>query len=457
VSRSTASLLLLAATGCLVAASALALEPQIVVVIEAPGPPEHPTCREALQLPPPEIATADVPSISSGGEPETPPPPLPDHPAARPAELPVQPQEGPPDVIARVRDVFARGDAGERVRLSFYGASHTSADWWTGQVRRTLQSRWGDLGHGFILPAALYSGYRGQDVNLCRTGGWRSDWAGRRGGRDDGLLGFAGMSVSSDDPEDFGWLETAHSNPHGQRVERFDVFSMAQPGGGTIAVEVDGRPAAAITTDATAVRLQQTRIDVPDGPHRMVLRPVGDGEVRLFGVSMERAGGGALVDTMGIRGRQAKDWLAWDDSLFADGLQALSPDLVVLAYGTNEAADTRYDMSDYATDLAAVLEKLRGALPDVACVLVGPSDRTRRRRGVWSTWARTELVAEVQRQVAPRYGCAFWDWQLATGGPGSMRVWQQLSPAMASRDGIHFVRRSYEWSADRFLTALEGG
>ena len=446
--------LLLAAFG-LLAASAAALEPDIVVVIDAPGPPEHPTCREALDLPPPEIASADVPSMTSGGEPETPPPPLPDHPAARPDDLPAQPLEGPPDVLAAVRDVFARGDAGERVRLSFYGASHTSADWWTGQIRRTLQDRWGDLGHGFILPAALYSGYRGQDVNLCRTDGWRSDWAGRRSGRDDGLLGFAGMSVSSDDPDDFGWLQTTVTNPHGRRVERYEIFSLRQPGGGTLAVQVDDRPAAAISTAGNRVGLQQTRIEVPDGPHRMTLRPVGDGEVRLFGVSMERAGGGAIVDTMGIRGRQAKDWLAWNDALFAEGLSALRPDLVVLAYGTNEAADSRYDLSDYATDLAAVLEKMRTALPDAACVLVGPSDRTKRRRGVWTTWQRTALVAEVQRQVAPRYGCAFWDWQQATGGPGSMRVWQQLAPPFAARDGIHFVKPGYLWSADRFLAALE--
>jgi lysophospholipase L1-like esterase len=378
-------------------------------------------------------------------------------PGSQPETLPLQALEGDSTVLRQIRDVFRRARAGERVRLSFFGASHTGADFWTGRIRRVLQDRWGDLGHGFILPAALYKGYRGSDINLCRTDGWLSDWAGKGNGHKDGRLGPGGMSVSSSDARDFGWIETTRQNKHGRKVSSFHVFSLAQPGGGGLIAQVDSAVPHRIETRAADPHMQHTRLEVPDGPHRLQLRPAGDGEVRLFGVSLERDGGGVLVDAMGIRGHQMKTWLEWDQDLAAAGLQALGPDLVVMAYGTNEASHQRYTMEEYRADLGAALAQLRTRLPETTpCILAGPSDRGMRiGDNRFAIWDRTATVAQVQRELSAQYGCAFWDWQQATGGPGSMVAWYFTEPRMAARDLIHFNRRGYQWLGDRFVAALD--
>ena len=422
----------------------------VMEIPEARGPDDS-NCRVALGLSP--IRTRRPPD---------PPEPLPTPPTSAlptgdPAALPIPPVEGSLEVLRQIRDLFVRGDGGERIRLSFFGDSHTSADWWTGHIRRVLQDRWGDVGHGFIMPAAIYSGYRGQDVNLCSTRGWRADWIGRRGGRGDGLVGFAGMSVSSADPNDFGWVQTTLRNPHGRRAELFRIYALGHSGGGTLRVNVDQTAARILPTTAAEPTLQEMRISVPDGPHRLTVAPAGNGEVRLFGVSMERGGPGVLVDTMGIRGRLAKDWLTWSPTLVAAGLASLDPDLVVLAYGTNEASDTGYSMEEYRVDLEAVVIKLRAMLPEsVPCLLVGPPDRAGRTSNGWTVWSRTAEVAQAQREVALAFGCAFWDWQAATGGPGSIVPWVYRSPPLAARDGVHYTRGGYEIVAEKFLAALEG-
>ena len=105
------------------------------------------------------------------------------------------------------------------------------------------------------------------------------------------------------------------------------------------------------------------------------MTPAGDGEIRLFGVSVETPGPGVLVDAIGIRGREARTWLRWDEALFDDALNSLNPDVIVLAYGTNEANSIDYTMEQYARDLRKVLTKMRQAQPDKGCILVGPSDR----------------------------------------------------------------------------------
>ena len=125
--------------------------------------------------------------------------------------VPISPLEGAPEIRWHVGDVLRAAEAGERVRISVFGASHTEADYFTGHMRRLLQARFGDIGHGFIWPADPVAQYRANDVNLCYSPGWRGDFVGRSDGRRDGLYGL-GASVSSSDPSAFGWLETTHTN-----------------------------------------------------------------------------------------------------------------------------------------------------------------------------------------------------------------------------------------------------
>lgn len=372
-----------------------------------------------------------------------------------PQDLGLQPFEGYPEDIAKVGEVLRRADQNERIRISVFGASHTGGDYWTGHIRRVLQARYGDIGHGFTMPVPLYSGARGSDINLCSYGAWIKDYVGRKDGHNDDLLAL-GMSVSSDDPNHFSWLETTHTNPIGREASIFEIFSLGQFGGGSLLAQVDRNPPILIPTHSELTELIHTRIEVEEGSHRLTLSPTGDGEIRLFGISVEKPGPGILVDSIGIRGREARTWLSWNESLFQSALHILSPDLVILAYGTNEANDTDYTMENYRKDLRKVLQKLRKAQPYTACILVGPSDRgVEQKKNRYRIWERTVLVAQVQREIAPEFDCVFWDWQQATGGEGSMIAWRFTNPPLASSDLIHFTPDGYVHSAELFLEALD--
>ena len=377
-------------------------------------------------------------------------------PGGDPMALPLRKLEGKSDAIAAVGRVLQKAAHKERVRLTFFGASHTQGDFFTGRIRRTLQTKYGDIGHGFVFPAAITDGYRAQDVNLCRSDRWFADYVGKTDGRDDGLYGLGGASVSSGDPGQFGWIETTRTNAQGRRAASYDLFSLGQAAGGSLAVRIDDAAPISIATRADQPQLLHHRFEVPDGPHRFEVRPVGDGEVRLFGVSVERPGPGVIVDAIGIRGKTANTWLQWNRAMAADGLATLAPDLVALAYGANEGNDLRYTMEQYEKDLGNVLRQLRAALPDTACVLIGPSDRgVKIDDHTFGVWDRTRPIADVQRAIAPQFGCAFWDWQAAMGGPGSMVGWYEQTPPLAANDLLHFTQPGYERAADMFLAALD--
>ncbi len=376
------------------------------------------------------------------------------------ATIALEPLRGRPEDLARVRAVLAKAARREgHTRLAFWGASHVAGEYFTGELRRILQDRYGDAGHGFLMPAAPWTGYRVTDANLCTGGTWTSDFHNRKGGRDDGLFGPGGMSVEALAPTSYGWVQTTRTNPHGRAVSRFEVLYLRQPGGGALDVHVDDTDPIRIPTGVASVAERGPGVavlSVADGPHRLAVSPAGDGPVRLFGVHMERDVPGVLVDAMGVSGRTAASWLAWDDALQSAYLARRPVDLAVLAYGTNEANDRSLGEDEYRATLRKVLTRMRKVLPDAACVLVGPSDRGRKVSGpTYAIWGPTAWVARVQREIGPEFGCVTWDLQEATGGPGSLLRWWGASPSLAAGDLIHFTAAGYRELAKRFVAALD--
>ena len=416
---------------------------------EAPGPPPL-TCEVALNLPAKDPAARRKSTISSpenlDGWRIVPPPAT-----TAGDRTPLQGKASTLLQIAQIRRAPARGAP---LRITVLGASHTEADFFTGALRRSLQTRWGDGGHGFVLPAAPYRAYRAQDVDLCYSPGWSGDWAGK-GGKPH-FPGIAGLVVTSSDPDRFGWVGTSATHLHGATVSRWTLFLQGEPGAGDLAVEVDGAEPLLQDTRRAQDSLIALEIQVPPGAHRLTVRPAGNGPVTLLGLSAEAAASGVIVDAMGVRGSTIRNWKRRDNPVFTEGLQALHPDLVVLAYGTNEAMDPTYKLADYKQDLQSGLEDLHQALPHARCILVGPSDRSLPMRdGRVATWERTKQIATIQAEEAMKAGCASWSWQQATGGPGSQASWRQQDPAWVADDWIHFTPAGYEEVAERFLWALD--
>lgn len=369
--------------------------------------------------------------------------------------VPLEPLRGDPTDIARVREVFMLAAARQgTTRLSFWGASHVAGEFFTGQVRRILQERWGDGGHGFVMPGPPWKGYRASDVNLCSGGTWLGDYVDRRGGREDGRYGPAGFDVSPTE-DAVGWVQTTRTNPQGRSVSRFEVAFLREPGAGQLRLQVDD--ADPIEVDANGPQGPGLAVlKVEEGPHRLTVS--ARGAVRVYGTWLERDEPGIVVDAQGVSGRTASSWQKWDPSLQRPYLDRRPPDLVVLAYGTNEANDKSLDAEKYAASLRLSLSRMREVLPGTACVLVGPSDRGKKVKGnTYAIWAPTEWVARVQREVGPEFGCATWDLQAAAGGPGSMLQWYfNTEPKLAAGDLIHFSAEGYRELGARFVAAMTG-
>lgn len=357
-------------------------------------------------------------------------------PASAAAVLPPAAREGKPprpieDPSGEALDDFFRHLAAvERkepkaiARVSYWGDSIVAGDFVTTTLRRKLQRRFGDAGHGFMLMASAWPGYFHNDVKRFGAPGWQVSRVVGPFAKD-GLYGLGGVSFRSEGPGVFSRFATARTGTFGRSVSRFALDYLEHPDGGTIKVSIDGVERETLSTRAGATRSVAKVYEVPDGEHELEVRATSAG-VRAFGVWMERDEPGVVVDAIGIQGCRIRFLDQTDDAHFAEQLRLRDPSLTVFHYGMNESEDgEKFPLDQYESTMKAVLEQVKRALPRASCLLIGPMDRADRKGEVYTSRPVIPKLAAIQRKVAGEVGCAYWDTYGAMGGPGSMGTWVQ--------------------------------
>jgi lysophospholipase L1-like esterase len=363
-------------------------------------------------------------------------------------EIPIEDPHG--TALASFHASLRRAAAGEgQAHVLIYGASHVAADIWPGIVRRALQASFGDAGHGFILPVEPWRHYRHMDITVTSNSRRWETLRAHYGDSAAGEYGLSGIAMRTDRAGAYGRVDTGT-----HAASRFELWYRREPGGGTLDVMIDGARVQRLDTDG-AEGSAYALFNTEDAPHVFEIRARGDGPVTVYGVTAEREAPGVVVDGLGINGYRAAGHLLWDEGLYTEHLRRRSPDLVVLAYGTNESGDDDQPIEAYERQLRAVIARVQSAVPTASCLLVGPSDRPIvNRDGSIEPRTRTEQVIEVQRRLSAELGCGFFDMVRYGGGPLHMVSWAASDPAWAQEDHIHYTIRGYTRLGDVMSRAL---
>ncbi len=336
-----------------------------------------------------------------------------------------------------------RARAGEgRARIMIWGASHTAEDLFPGLLREAWQRRFGDAGAGLWLPARPFPLYESRVATFADTGAWRPVRVrGRRRAPD--RYGPAGFAIEATGRAR-GFVAVRRP------ADAARLLYLRQAGGGTLVVRA-GDQHRRLSTDGDAVASEALT-----GPLRRVeLRALGDGPVRVFGVSLENDRPGVVIDAMGVPGARLRDRLPWDDRAMRRQLAELAPDLIVLAYGTNESGFTGRPIARYRAEVDEALRRAREIAPRAGCLVIGPSDWPLREGGELRARPRITQVIAVQRELAARHGCGHFDLQAWQGGPSSMPRW--VRAGLALPDHVHFTEPGHRRLARDLSRALLAG
>jgi len=360
--------------------------------------------------------------------------------------------------LAAFHRALGRAAAGEgTARILFYGASHVASDIFTGRVRESLQARFGDAGAGFVMPARPWPHYRHALIEHVESTGWHAPRV-RARHPVAGRFGLAGVALEAGERVATAKLRTRAAGSTTGNASHCELMYMKQPDGGRVRIVLDGQPVATFSTAGDDAQPAYFPFVTGDGPHEIEITTFADGPVTIFGLTLERDHAGVILDTVGIPGARARYHLLWDDALYREHVTHRAPDLVVLAYGTNEAGDKDVPIEDYESELRDVVGRLKTTSPGASCLLIGPSDRPERLSdGTYAARDRVPQIVEAQRRTARAMGCGFFDLVAFMGGTLSMVRWAAAVPAYGAPDHVHYTRRGYEALGDTLFGALVAG
>ncbi len=335
---------------------------------------------------------------------------------------------------------LANGTRHEPVRVLWLGDSHTYPDFWTDAIRVPLQKRFGAGGPGFVLLGM--DPYRHAGVKVEREGSWRHEPPNPATAQQhsDGVFGLGGIRTEMLSGDARASIELEPGAVSG-RAHWTLFYRLPDPGAHFTVSVTDGQT---VRVDAKTGQpcpagspLRQLELESPPTAKLEVSAPFG--KPQLFGVTIESSKPGVVVDTLGINGARAATTLAWDKKAWQADAAEQKPDLVVLAYGTNEVANP-LDIAKNRPYFDRLLARVHAAAPGADCLMAGPTD--------WDedngrTKPRVLRMDQLERQIAAAHGCAYFSVYDAMGGQGSHRRWEHASPQLGALDHIHLMPAGY--------------
>lgn len=331
-----------------------------------------------------------------------------------------------------------------KTRIAYYGDSSIAADHITSTLRRRLQKRFGDGGHGFVLIARGGMAYRHLGLEHRANNHWLL-YPVTRKARRDGRYGYGGVMYRAS-PGARARFGTTDEGAVGHRAGEFAIYYQAHARGGRLGLNLDGKPLEELDTrnEVTEDKVHRIRPG-DDGAHRLELRYRGGGDLRLYGVAMETQAPGLVLDSLGLVGARAKRLLNFDADHIAGQMRFRRPSLVVLAFGGNEAGDGPSSVERVQSVYTRVIRRMRRGASEASCLVLAPLDQARRDdRGRVQTMPAVPIIVEGQKRAAIAEGCAFFNTFSAMGGNGSMAKWLRARPQLASSDLRHATPLGYE-------------
>lgn len=366
----------------------------------------------------------------------------------------------PPEAVERFLRKLTLVDLGVEgtvARAGHWGDSVLGVDGITSGIRRRLQTRFGDAGHGFHLMDRYNPSYRQQGIEFVPGGGWNRCLVVFECSREDRRYGYGGLIARSNGGAAAMWSTT--STGFGKTASLFELWFAYQEQGGRLEVSIDGQDKYVVDTRGPHLEDGFYLVSVQPGAHSFTVRALGGGPVRTYGVVLENDGPGVVWDGISLIGGSTRGLRTQLPEHIAGQVRRRGLDLVVFMFGGNDLArvhvDLKGSMEPYYAEYSEVLKNFRAGRPEADCLIMSVTDHGERLPdGRIQSRQFAKRLARAQREVARRNGCAFFDTYEATGGEGTAGRWYSATPRLISPDLGHPNGLGHEVIAGLLAKAL---
>ncbi len=454
--------------------SANPLAPRVVTTQPEPPPPAEepaPAPTTALVLPPPPPATQPLPTDVFA---ESPPP------AAKADSPPLAADTTTQPLAQKALDAAVAASASKSrhgLTILQLGDNHTASDYFTGQIRRRLQAKFGDGGAGYLVAGKPDPDVRSDMFDVDVSAGWT--YASLQRGSDPSLFALSGFNATAAKASEI--MTFTAKQP--VEFDAIEIEATMRPNGGVVDVMVDDvlfcHCALVAEREMRALVRLTRHADSHGQLHRITLTTTDDKPVTIASLGITH-NTGLNYSSVGFPGATVDIVTKLEPSLLADEMQRLRPDFIVLSFGTNEAESDTFDAAKYRSRYLSAIQHLKAAAPDTRIIVVLPPESERiadsckakaataecrppataaattppDKSCAWRTLPNLASVRDVQQALASEASILTWNWADVTPGPCGAHVWFKATPKLMSGDHLHFTPEGYRRSADRFVDAM---
>lgn len=341
------------------------------------------------------------------------------------------------------------------ISIVHIGDSHIQAEGATTRTRSLLHRRYGSAGRGLISPLKLVGTNQPFDYEISTTSDFEKAWIMRSPWPI--AMGFTGAAIRARSSEYS--IKLCVKRRAGGEPD-FDFVRMYGSGSVPRLTSVQGDDghdmmfSEYVSGDTMSIFLYEPSESV-------TLKFRNAGSYCIYGFQLENQMTGVLYSAIGNNGATYSRYNEYG-SMGRD-LQSMSPHLVIVSLGTNEAFG-QVTSDEFYNQIHHFVTDIREHNPHAQVLLVTPqecqkatyvrSGKGKRRKRVKSYSVNTNI--RRLRDVILRYGTdhsvATYDWYDVAGGSGSSATW--LRKGLMKRDRIHNTWTGYELQGSLFYDAL---
>lgn len=350
--------------------------------------------------------------------------------------------------------VQLKNDKNIVVHITHIGDSHLQADILTGKAREQLQLNFGNAGRGFIVPYKVGRSNEPYSYQTSSNVVWQSK---RNIVLSDSLpIGVGGLTLKTEEAGasilvrvknkpnlnySFNKLTLFHEK--GESCFDFDIKDSC---GGTTGM-ISALPTKDKRFHSESILLNYENSVYIETRIRSFTRPP---YTMLYGILLENSKPGILYNTIGINGAEYRHYN--QAKYFQEQQQVLTPDLIILSLGTNEAFSRSFDPVLFQLQVDTMVKNLKLNNPNAALLITTPGDhfRNRKYKNTNIPKARSILIAYcLQNQIA------YWDLFDIMGGFGSIAKWN--AKKLTSKDLLHLNAKGYEVQGELLYQSIISG
>jgi lysophospholipase L1-like esterase len=336
----------------------------------------------------------------------------------------------------------------QHISIVHIGDSHIQADYLTATVRRNFQGYFGNSGRGVIIPYQVAG--TNEPANIITRS--KTKWTSKRCVHTEDPLpvGISGITISSFEPgaaveiymNDL-WLD--------QSFNLLTLFYKKDQNSFSFAVLDSSQSVLATINPDTDEGINHSKVILPSLVSAIVLKTVkteqAEKHATIFGLSFENGKNGVLYHAIGVNGAKYVHYNA--AAYFAQQTSVLTPDLIVISLGTNEAATYPSIDPNFYQQIDKLVTLLRNANPATKFLFVTPPDayRKKNKHNPGISIVRQQII-----QYAVENGFAFYDMYKVLGGDHSADSWKNAG--LLRPDGVHFTKDGYEYQGNLLFNAF---